>query len=68
MADTNYAKTVKHKLIDLDKTQAWLFSQVKEQTGLYCDSSYFMKICRGEEAGTKIVAAINDILGLEGSA
>ena len=62
---SDYEKAVKHRLIDLGKTQAWLFGRVKEETGLYCDYSYFLKICRGDEPGTKIVEAINSILELD---
>lgn len=60
-----YAKKVKKRLIDLDKTQKWLFEQVKELTGLYCDNSYFIKICRGEFSGANIIPAINKILGFD---
>ena len=65
MVTADYEKAVKHKLIDLGKTQAWLFDKVKEETGLYCDYSYFLKICRGVERGTKVVSAINSILGFD---
>ena len=65
MVTADYEKAVKHRLIDLGKTQAWLFGRVKEETGLYCDYSYFLKICRGDEPGTKVVSAINSILGFD---
>ena len=63
---TDYGKAVKHRLIDENRTQAWLIDRVREKTGLYCDSAYMAKILNGQEAGTKIVSAINEILGLEG--
>ena len=60
-----YAKRVKKRLIDLGKTQVWLFEQVKELTGLYCDNAYFMRICRGGCSGVNIIPAINKILGFD---
>ena len=60
-----YAKKVKKRLIDLGKTQVWLFKQVKELTGLYCDNAYFMRICRGNCSGVNIIPAINKILGFD---
>ena len=65
MPNTNYAKAVKHRLIDIGKTQAWLFSEVKQKTGMYCDWSYLSRISEGKEPGVKIVDAINKILNLE---
>ena len=62
---TEYGKTVKKKLIDMDKSQAWLINQVTEKTGLYMDSSYMGKIYRGENRSKKVLAAINEILGIE---
>ena len=62
---TEFKKTVKKKLIDLDKTQDWLLKEVTKRTGLYFDSSYFSKIMRGENKAPKIVTAIKEILELE---
>lgn len=64
MPDTNYAKMVKHRLIDMGKTQTWLFAEIKARTDLYCDWSYLKKISEGKEPGVRIVEAINEILGL----
>ena len=64
MAATNYAKTVKKTLIDIDKSQEWLMAQVTERTGLFLDSGYLGKIFRGERNAPKIVNAINEILQL----
>ena len=61
---TDYMKTIKKKLIDVDKTQAWLFGEIKARTGLYCDTSYLRKICNGQAGGARIIEAINEILGL----
>lgn len=65
MDATAFKKTVKKKLIDIDKTQEWLQEEVTRRTGLYFDSSYFSKIMRGENKAPKIVAAIKEILELE---
>lgn len=61
----DFKKTVKKKLIDLDRTQEWLQSEITKRTGLYIDSSYFSKIMRGENKSPKIMAAIKEILKLE---
>lgn len=58
-------KEIKHRLIDMGRTQSWLFKQVKQRTGKYCDYSYLAKICRGDEPGAAIVPAICEILDLE---
>lgn len=62
---TDFGKAVKIRLIELDKTQAWLIEQVKEKTGLYFDDSYMHKINTGKLATPKIVAAICEVLELE---
>lgn len=62
---TLYGKRIEKKLIDLDKNQEWLIAKVKEKTGLYFDNSYMHKIKTGQLATPKIVAAINEILGVK---
>ena len=64
MAATNYAKIVKRRLLDMDKSQKWLIEEITSRTGLYCDTSVMSKIFNGEMPAKKIVAAINEILGL----
>lgn len=59
---TDYGKRVKHRLIDIDKTQKWLQDEVTKKTGLYMDRSYMTKILTGQLATPKIVSAINEIL------
>ena len=34
MAFCDFGKTVKKRLVDLDKTQKWLMEQIAEKTGL----------------------------------
>lgn len=62
---TEYGKTVKKKLIDMDKSQEWLMEQITKRTGLFMDRSYMSKIYRGKNNPPKIIAAINEILELE---
>lgn len=61
---TEFGKTIKKRLIDLDKNQVWLIDRVKEETGLYFDSSYLYKISTGRLNTPSIVGAIRKILDL----
>lgn len=64
---TDFGKVVKKKLIDMDKTQKWLRTEIVNRTeGVnFLDSSYFQKILRGERSPQKIVDAICEILEIE---
>ena len=62
---TDFGKTVKIKLVELDKTQEWLIGEVKEKTGLYFDSAYMWKVLSGALSPPKIVQAICEILDIE---
>lgn len=62
---TDYGLTVKHRLIDLGMTQRQLERAVTEKTGLYCDASNLGKIFKGQLASKRIIAAVNEILGIE---
>jgi len=64
VAYTVFGKTVKKRLIDMDKTQGWLCEQVREKTGMYFDSSYLSRICAGKSNPPKMVTAIRDILSI----
>lgn len=55
-------KIVKHKLIDLGKTQRWLEEEIRNRTGLFVDSGYMHKIMTGQRKAPKIVDAIFEIL------
>lgn len=59
---TDFGKAINHRLIDLDQQQDWLIEQIRQKTGLYCDSSYLSKIKRGKNSPQKIIAAICEIL------
>lgn len=62
---TDFGKKVKHRLIDLGKSQEWLVGEVRRRTGKYMDSGYLSKILTGAESGVNIIPAIREILGLE---
>ena len=66
MARTNdFGKAVKVRLVEMEKSQAWLIEQVKEKTGLYFDSGYLWRINAGVLTTPGVVAAIREILGME---
>lgn len=60
-----YGKQIKKQLIDINQSQAWLIDEVKALTGLYFDGFYLHNILTGARKPQKIIAAINEILGLE---
>ncbi len=64
MAFCDFGKTVKKKLVDLDRTQVWLSGEITKRTGLYMDSSYMSKVFRGVERSPKVISAICDILDI----
>lgn len=64
MAFCEFGKTVKKKLVDIDKTQDWLIEQVKQKTGLFFDSGYLYKILTGKRNAPQITQAIKDILAI----
>ena len=51
-----YEKKVRHRLIDLGKSQTWLIEQVKAATGMYCDSSLLHKMYAGKLTAVAIHA------------
>ena len=55
MAKTNdFGKAVKIRLVEMEKTQAWLIEQVKEKTGdMSCDSSWLHRILSGKLAAKR---------------
>ena len=67
----NFGKAVKIRLIEMDKTQAWLIEQVKEKTGDFFDSSYLHRILSGKlpaehgrDGKPGKAEVIRDILGM----
>lgn len=73
MAKTSdFGKAVKIRLIEMEKTQAWLVDQVREKTGTYFDDSWLNRILTGKleaETGHKgnpgKAQVIREILGME---
>lgn len=63
---SDFGLCVKTKLLQMGKTQKWLEETVTEKTGLYVDSSYMYKILTGQREAPNIVAAIREILQIEG--
>lgn len=61
---TPFGKEIKKRLVDIERTQAWLIEQVRGATGLYFDRSYMHKIQTGQLSTPKIVQAIREILDL----
>ena len=63
---SDFGLCVKTELLRRGKEQKWLEEAVTEKTGLYVDSGYMYKILTGKRNAPKIVAAIREILELEG--
>lgn len=62
---TDFGKTVRKRLIEIDKTQNWLVSQV-EARGVNCDKTYLSKALNGDRKGRQVREEIKKILNLEG--
>ena len=62
---TEYGKSVKKRLIDINQTQEWLMKRITEKTGRFVDSGYLYKIFSGQRKAPAITTAINEILELE---
>lgn len=74
MAKTSeFGKAVKIRLVELEKTQAWLIEQVKERTGdMSFDTSWMHRILSGKLSGERgyngnpgKAQVIREILGME---
>ena len=59
---TDFGLCVKTELLRRGKTQKWLEQRILEETGLFVDRSYLLKIFTGQRNAPKIVQAIRDIL------
>lgn len=65
----DYGLRIRHGLIDNGMTITELSNKVREKTGMYCDQPLISRIIHGEVKATgrpTIVAAINEILNIEG--
>lgn len=61
---TPFGKSIKRRLLDIDKDQNWLIEQVAQKTNLYFDRSYLHKIMTGRLKTPGIRQAICEILEL----
>lgn len=62
---TDYGKKVKTRLIELDKTQKWLITEVNKRVSITMTSSYLNRIMIGKVVSSSAVPVINEILGIE---
>lgn len=63
---TDFGLAVKIELLRRGMKQDDLIKEVQKRD-IFCDSGYLSKIFRGERNAPKVVAAIRDILGMEGA-
>lgn len=64
MTPQEFRLAVKHRLVDLNKTQTWLCREYTERTGKYCDASYLKLIYDGKIHPAEPIRVIKDILGI----
>ena len=62
---TPYGARVRACLLERGQTLSALAENVSQHTGLYVDQPYLYKIFTGDRNAPKVVAAINEILGIE---
>ena len=62
---TDFGLRVKTELLRSGKTQKWLEQRIREETGLYMDSSYLLKIFTGQRNANRVVTAIKEILDIQ---
>lgn len=62
---SDLGKSIKIRLIEMNKTQRWLIDEVKKATGLYFDDGYLYKLLVGLNNNPTMVKAIKEILGIE---
>ncbi len=62
---TPFGKAIRHRLIDMEQRPSWLIERVREDTGLYFDSSYLYKIQTGQVATPSIVGSIRKLLDIK---
>ena len=64
MTPAEFRLAVKHRLIDLGKTQTWLISEYRARTGKWCDNSYLKRLYDGKIHPDEPIRVIKDILGI----
>ena len=62
---TPYGKEVKHKLIELDRTNGWLIEEVNKRREPKIDTSFMAKVLNGKVRNSRITVIIDQILAEE---
>lgn len=53
------------ELIKREKTRQWLIDELQKRTNAYVDGSILQKVLTGKVKSERIIAAIDDVLGIE---
>lgn len=67
---TEWGKSVRHRLVDLNRTDAWLINRIQNfdpNKKTFMDTSWFVKILNGRASSAPKVAMIEKILAEEES-
>lgn len=64
MTPAEFRLAVKHRLVDLNKTQTWLCREYTRRTGKYCDASYLKLLYDGKIHPAEPIRVIKEILDL----
>ncbi len=62
---SQFGIAIKVTLMQKCKTQEWLIKQLREETGLFVDSSLMYKILVGANNNPKLITAIEKILHIK---
>lgn len=61
---SDFGFAIKIKLLQKNKKQAWLIDKLRNETGMYVDSSLMHKISVGKYPKSKLIPAIKKILSM----
>ena len=64
MPPNDFQKAVKHRLVDLEKSNKWLCEEVTKKCGRYCDNSTLRRCISGKTKKSPIIDAIRETLDL----
>ena len=59
---TPYGKEVKHRLIELDRTNGWLIEEVNKRREPKIDTSFMSKVLNGKVKNSRMTVIIDQIL------
>lgn len=62
---TPYGKEVKHRLIELDRTNGWLVSEVNKVREPRIDTSFMSKVLNGKVKNSRLKTIIDTVLTQE---